>query len=117
MPELDAQHGRLDAVEPRVRSDAIVMVLGALPVVAQLQQHAVQGGIVGGDGAAVPEGAEILARIEAPRRRDADGADAAALPACAVRLAGILDEMNAMRVGDPPQRIQIGGAPVEMYGD
>ena len=56
-------------------------------------------GVVGDEGAAVAPAAEVLGRVEAEAAGVAERADAAALVAGAVRLAGVLDHGDVTRGG------------------
>src|SRR5438067_4724070 len=63
--ELVREHDRLDRVEPRGEADHLVVVLRALPVLAQRLHACDEIVIVGDQRAGVAECAEILAGIEA----------------------------------------------------
>ena len=72
--------------------------------------------VVGDDDAALATGAEVLARIEAEAAGQADAAGARASIFSAVRLAGILDDGNAVALGDRRDRVHVGHLAVEMDG-
>ena len=101
MAQLDAQDRALDAVHAVV--EALQDVVVAL-FLAPVAQHADRSWhvlvVVGDDDAALAVGAEVLAGIEAEAAGHADAAGAAALVLGAVRLAGVLDDGNAVAVGD-----------------
>ena len=79
MAQLDAEEGGLEGVEAAVVARDLVDVFEVGAVVAQPAQARGELGIVGGDGTAVAEGAEVLAGIEAPGDGVAVGAQALAL--------------------------------------
>ena len=61
-------------------------------------------GVAGDDGAAVAEGAEVLGRVEAERRRVADRAGTPAVAPGADRLGAVLDHADAARVAHGDDR-------------
>ena len=91
--EEEPQRGRLQLVQPRVRADVLEVALVAGAVEAQ-HPHALGELVVETrDQPAVADAAEVLRRVEAERRRDAGGRDAAG----AEGLRGVLDERQAER--------------------
>src|SRR5207253_11388946 len=77
MPDLDAQDGGLDGIEPRVEADLVVVVLGLHAVDAGSGQLATEHRVVGRHESAVAETAQVLGRVEAEGRRLAEAAGAA----------------------------------------
>ena len=58
--QLHAEQGGLQGVEAGVEADVLVVVLAGLAVVGELAQSSGAGGIMGEEGAAVAEGAEVF---------------------------------------------------------
>ena len=100
MRQLHAQDGGLQWVEPAVVALHFVHVLHARAVVAQHAEAVGQLRVVGGHGAAVAHGAQVLAGVEAPGHGVAMRAQALALVARAVRLRAILQHLEAMLAGN-----------------
>ena len=117
MAQFDAEEGGLERVEPAVVARDLVDVFDFGAVVAQPAQARGELGVVGGDRAAVAEGAEVLAGIEAPGDGVAMGAEALALIAGAMGLGGVLDDPQAMAAGDGEDGVQVGGLAVEVHRD
>ena len=92
MGQLDAQQRGLQPVEALVVAELHVLALGALAEVAQPAQTRGQHGVVGADRTAVPERAEVLARIERERAGVAERAGAAAAERRPVGLRGVLQQ-------------------------
>jgi hypothetical protein len=75
--ELDAEHGRLKRVDPRVESDFVVVIFRLHAVDPEPGHLPCQSLVVGGDHPGIAEAAEVLRRVEAegggvaeaPRRR------------------------------------------------
>jgi hypothetical protein len=85
-------------------------------VVAQ-PAHLAPARIVGRHRAGVAQRAEVLARVEAPRRGVSRGRPVAVPPveASAVRLRRILEHGRPCRSRDRLDRVHVGGLPVEMH--
>ena len=115
MGELGEQEARLQIVQPVAVADCLVHRLGLLPVVAQQPHRAVGGGVARDHGAAVAQGAEVLARVEAEGGRDAERAAGPPLVQRAVRLAGVFDDGQAAARGELEDRIHVGRLAVEMH--
>ena len=116
-PELHAQHRGLERVEPFVAADRDVLVLAALPEVAEHANRRVELLVVRGHGAGVAVRAEILARIEA---EGGDVGERAATPPAvlgSVRLRRILDEPQAVALADSADRIRIARVTEEIDAD
>ena len=94
--ELDAEDRALHAVHAVVEAVADVVVLAGLAPVAERAHGLGVRGVVGGDAAALAGGAEVLAGVEAEGGDVAPGAGAAAVARRAVRLAGVLDDDEAV---------------------
>ena len=88
---------RLHLVEAAVHAHLAVMVPIGLAAVADALHLRGQRGVAGRDGAAVAEGAEVLRRVEAVGRRDAERPDRPAFARRQVRLAAVLDDREAAR--------------------
>ena len=115
MRQLDAQDGGLQRVEPAVVALHLVDVLHPRAVVAQHAEAVGQLRVVGGDGAAVAQGAQVLAGIEAPGHGIAVRAQALALVARAVRLRAVFQHAQAVLAGNGQNCVHIGGLTVEMH--
>ncbi len=89
MAQLDAKHGSLQAIQPPIEPDHLMVVFHRLPVIAQHAQPARQRGIIRGDGATIAHRSQILAGIEAERGGMAEAPGAAPLVCGAMRLAGV----------------------------
>ena len=70
--------------------------------------------VVGADRAAVPERAEVLARIERERGGRSERARAAAAVARAVRLGGVLEKQQTVRLGERAEAVHVADLAVEM---
>src|SRR5690606_315473 len=93
-----------------------VMVALLLPPVAQYPELFGERFVIRHDNAPFAAGAEILAWIEAEASGRAYAAGPAAVIACAMRLAGILDDGNAVTVRDRHDGIHRCHLPIEMHG-
>ena len=112
--QLDAQEGRLHLVEPRIEAALQVHVFHPAAVVAQHAQPLGQLGIVGGDRAAVAEGAEILGRKETVRAGMAERAGPPSAHLGALRLRHVLDHFQPVLVGQRHDGVHVGRLAVEM---
>jgi hypothetical protein len=117
MAERDAEERGLELVEPAVEAEVLVMVTVLLAAVPELAQGGRERGIVDEDGAAVAESAEVLRGIERERARVADRPHRAPLVLRAVGLAGVLEDGYPAAARDVQDRIEVGGAPVEVDGN
>jgi hypothetical protein len=104
--QFDAQDRSLQFVEPAVRPPQRMVILLGRAVIAHGAQALGDLAVVGGHGAAVAPGAQVLAGIEAP------GGGASMCPGAggAMRLAGVFDDGQA-------QRATVDDAPVKVNGD
>src|SRR6185295_14138161 len=93
--QLHPEEGGLDLVEAGVRPGFLVHVLGFGSVVAKLAQASGQCIVARDDGAAVAQRAEVLAGVEAEAGGAPEGSGWLSLEARAVRLRGVLDELEA----------------------
>ncbi len=116
MRQLDQQQSRLEVVQAVAVADHPVRVLVLLPVVAVQAHRLGGGGVVGGDRAAVAQRPEVLARVEAEGGGVAERARRPALVGGAVRLAGVLDDRQAVSRGDLGERVHVHGLPVQVHG-
>ena len=71
--------------------------------------------IVGDDGPALAEGAQVLARVEAEAAAQAERPGPLAAVLGPVRLGGVLDQRDAAPPADVQQRGQVGRLAVEVY--
>ena len=110
------QHERLDRVEACRPALAGVDVLRRLAVLAQGANGRRDRLVVRDERACVAGGAEVLGRVEAERRKRSRRTGAHAVAYRAMCLAGVLDEKQASRLGNPPQRQQVGCMTVEVDG-
>ena len=102
-----AQHGRLNLVQPRVEPDLLEGALVAGAVKPQ-QPHAFgQVGVRGGNGAAVAQRRQILGGEERERRDISDRPGRPALVGGAERLRRVLDQRQAVAVGQLAERRQV----------
>ena len=94
-----------------------MVVAAFLAPVAQLAHPSGEGGIVGDCAAAFAAGAKVLAWVEAEAADRANRACAPALPGRAMRLGGVLDDLQAMLRGDRHDGVHVGHATVQVDGD
>ena len=113
--ELHAEHGGLQRVDPAVAAVPDRPVALVLAVRAQLPHPLCKRGIVGHDGAGVPERAEVLRRVEAERRRVAKAADAPAAELRPVGLGGVVDHREAAVARELEQRLEVGALSVQVH--
>ncbi len=106
----------LHFVEPRIDARLLMPIPIGLAAVSQPLDARRERLIVGHDGAAVAERAEILRRIEAERSRDADCADRTPGSGREMRLTAILDDGKRVPGCDPLDRRHVGGLSVQMNG-
>src|SRR5271155_5053238 len=100
MGELDVEDRGLQLVEPRVEAGGLADLAAAPAILAQFAQALGDAGIVGRHDAGAAGGAEILGRVEAEAADVADRADPLSLPARAMRLGAILDQLDAAAPSD-----------------
>ena len=115
MTQLHVEHGGLNGVEPAVPSLDEMLVFLALSEIAQQPQPLCELGVVGDDRAAVAVGTEILAGIETETSDVTEAADAATVPARAVRLTRIFDHVESVPARELPDRIHRHGLTVQMH--
>src|SRR5712672_1300391 len=92
----DPQNCGLELVEPAVHAELDALLRLVQTIVAQAPHLGGEGGIVGGDGAAVTCSAQVLGRVETERTRLPERAGAATGDRRAVRLRAILDDRQAV---------------------
>jgi hypothetical protein len=90
--ETDAEKRGLELIEAGVRSQPAREMARALAVHAEVANSLGKIWIGGHDCACVPEGVEILRRIEGEASRDAERAGRPSVDLKAVRLRGVLDD-------------------------
>ena len=115
MRQLGAQHGGLDLVQTRIDARQVVPVLHAAAVVAQLAQRGGQFVVIGGDGAAVAQRAEVLAGVEAEARRVAQAAGAPAHITRAMGLGRVFDHAQTVAARDGVDRAHVGRLAVQVH--
>ena len=108
MFQLDAQHRRLERVQPAVQPDRFVDVLRAAAVDPQHADPVGECLIVGDDHAAVPEPAEVLGGKEAEAPRLPERAGLAVPPRRPDRLRGVLDHRDFLPSCDLQNRLHLG---------
>src|SRR6266545_3983139 len=113
--QLDPQDRRLHGVDPPVPRERDVVVLLLLAVVAHHPDPLGQLGVVGGQRAPVPVGAQVLARVERERGEGAEAAGPFAVPPRAVRLAGVLYDGQVVRAGEREHRVHVGRLAVQVH--
>ena len=72
--------------------------------------------VVGDDGAAVAQGAEVLRRVEAEHAGDANGPDGPSASGCQVRLTAVLDDRQVVAVSDSLERVMSAACPYRCTG-
>ena len=97
--EAAVEHRRLEGVEAAVGADESVVVPPGLAMVRVEGDARHEVGVAPAHRAAVAVAAEVLRRVEAPRRELAEAADPPPLPARPVRLRGVLDDPEAKACG------------------
>jgi hypothetical protein len=112
--ELSHENGGLYFVEAAIDSLSLVKISALLAIVAQLPYLICYIILVGGDRAGVAESAEVLARIEAEAPGIPERSEFFAFVGSAVGLGGILDDRNALLLGDMNYGIHISGLPVQV---
>src|SRR5262245_30816855 len=93
--DLDGQESRLEFVEARIQTDVVVMVFDGRAIIGPAPDAVDDLTVARDDGAAVAEGAEVLARIEAEACGVGQAADSATAQRRAMGLGGILDDRHA----------------------
>ena len=80
-----------------------------LCVVPERAQFAVEFTVVGRNRPGVADGAEVLGRIERKRRRPSERPHLPSHECGPVRLAGVLDDLYAVRSGDGLEGLHVAG--------
>src|SRR6185312_3554728 len=111
---LDAEDRRLERVESFAVADLIVFVLARPTVIAQLAHSLEDCRVATRDGPGVAVGPEVLRREEAEATCDTDGPHATASIAGPVCLGRVLDDNEAVSIGDLEKLVHRGRAAVEM---
>jgi hypothetical protein len=117
MPKLRAQNRGVEGIEPFIPSFDDVNALRLLTETAEQANSLRELFVVRRDGAAVAEGAGILARVEAERGETAECSDTAPLVPRSVRLAGVLDERDTAGFAQLEEGIEIRRLAVQVHGD
>src|SRR5262249_34487469 len=113
MTQLHPQNRALHPLHAVVESlEHVVIALLLSPVAKHADRLRVLF-IAGDDRAAFAVCAKILARVEAEAARYPETAGAAPLVLRAMSLAGILDDLKSMALGDVENRIHVGHLPVQ----
>ena len=112
--KLRPEDRRLDLVEPRVPALPLGVVAAVPAVLAQLPEAPGDLRVVGGDGAAVAVGTEVLRGIERKGSRSAEAAGRPALEARAVALSAVFDDERSLARRERAEPVEIGDAAVEM---
>src|SRR5205807_7288024 len=107
MAKLHAQDRRLQGVEAAVEALCLVDVLHLGPIVTKDPNAIRDFWVVRGNGAAVTEGTEILARVEAPSDCVAVATDPSAFIPGSVRLGCVLQDPQSAAVSNLEDRIQV----------
>ena len=116
MPQLHAQHRRLQSVETAVATLFDVLVFDPLSVVAQQHDPIRKVGAAGRHRSTVAIRPEVFAGIKTERGDVADRTTAQAFVERAVRLARILDDHQIVGARDGENRIHVGRLTVQVYG-
>ena len=117
MAQLDAKDAALHPFHAVVEALEHVVVLLLRAPVAQHPDPFRHRRVVGHDHAAFAVGAEVLARVEAEAPRVAERAHRTSFVRRAVRLAAVLDHLQAMAFRDVEDRVHVGRLAVEMDRD
>src|SRR5205807_4683231 len=96
---------RLEAVEPLVPASDRVVRIAAAAEIPQAPHRLCNLRVIGTDRPTVPERAEVLARVEAERRRVAKAAGPRPVVRGAGRLSGILEQQKATVAGERPKSV------------
>src|SRR5581483_9246868 len=114
MAQLRAQECRLQSIETGIHAPHVVQIFIGAPMIGALDDTGDKSGVLAEVRAAVAPGAEILSGIEAEGRRRAQITRPYAIAYCPVRLRRILDDREAMAVGDGADRPHVRHLAVEM---
>jgi hypothetical protein len=116
MGEVGAEEDGGDGVEPIGPSDKRMFVPSSLAasMVGKSSNFLGQIRIVGGDRSSVSWGAEILGRIETECACRSESSHAFAVPACAVGLARVLDQMDLVGSGQVEKGFHLRGLSIEV---
>src|SRR6267143_6374964 len=121
MPELSPQKAGLDGIEPAIVAFNVVEIFFRLAMVTQQPAGLSQLFIIGCNSAGLPASAQVLARIEAERRRMAHGPGLAPTVFLlreilrALGLARIFNHFKIVLGGQIKNRVHIGHLPIKMY--
>ena len=108
---------RLQLVETCVPTDHVVVILRGRAVVAQPSDRCRECAVVRRHRAGVPEGAEVLHRIEAEPRAICEPADPALPVARTVGLGRVLDDLQAAKSRELQDRRHVGRLAEEVHWD
>src|SRR5262245_48316110 len=113
--QLYVEHSRLDVVQQRRGSVVVILPsLSIFAVVPEQAGHAGHIGLVGRDGSAIPKTAENFEWIEAETACDSEASGSPGTKARAKRLGGVLDDQQAMPVGDGLYPGHVAHAAIQM---
>ena len=116
MLQLDVQNGRLQLIDAEIAANERVEVFGLAAVDAQDFHPLRQGGIIGHAHARIAECAEILGREKRQAAHVTIAAGAAAVRiVCADRLSGVLDDAQAVRLGNFHEGRHVSHLSVQMH--
>ncbi len=113
--QLDAQESSLHFIQTRVHPLAEMVILHFRAVVTQRANALGQTRIRRRDCAAIAQCAQILGREETEGRRIAEGTGTLPPCACPVRLRGILDQQQAVAMGQGLQGLHLGQLPIQVH--
>ena len=98
--QLDAKHGGLQGIEPRVEADFVMVVLGLHSVDAQPRQRTAELGVVRDHHSAVAEASQVLGRIKAERPDMAEASRRMFVVAGTDRLGRVFQDEEVVFLGD-----------------
>jgi hypothetical protein len=116
MPEFDAQHRRLQRVQATVETDHRMHILGGLATMAHHADLLRYRTVVRYNSASITKGAQVLARIKAEAGRVAKRTNTLASITGAVRLTRILNDLEAMLLGNIRYVVHLSWMSVQVYG-
>jgi len=114
---LYAEQRGLKFIEPEIAADVGVMIFGLHAVVAQHAGAFGEGVVAGGEQTGIAQCAEVFGGIKTERAKVAHAADRDAFPRGTLRLGGVLDDMQRVRLGELADGGHIGGLAKQMDGE
>jgi len=113
--QFDSQDCRLHAVQPAVVAGHGVVVLDGRAVVSGGLEPRGQVFVIGDDGSAVAHRSQVLAGVEAEAAGSSHAAGSAAFVTGSMCLGGVLNDQQAVLVGDGLNHLHLGRLAVQVY--